>query len=484
MKRWVLAVLTGGALLSGCERFAARSDVAAMVGDHQLSAERVAGIMGKSGGGPTVQAAEFISNLWLDYSLFARALAEGKIKTDSATVEQVLWPTLATARVRMWRDSVQARRAKLGPNAADSAYAKGDERIFQHIIVIPAGPTAADTAKAKQQIDAVLARVKGKAVFGDVAKEVSADGSKNDQGFLPFGPKGQFVKEFEDAAWALTPGDISPVVKSQFGFHIIRRPPLAEAKSRVEQVLVQKTSGKIDSAYVAELSAAANLKVASGAAAAMKTAIAYPEGARGSKQTLVSLKTGDVTLGDFVRWTAMFPLQAKMQIRNATDSLLGEFAKDLAYRTLMLRAADSAGMKLAGPMRQFAQMRYQQTVDQLRNGLGLAVPELGDSSKLTPAQKTKVADDKVEAFFGLLLEGKAQMQVVMPELADHLRTLQGGKVNQAGVARAVELATAQFRKDSAAAAAKGPQPSPGAVQQAPGGPPIGGDKPAVEPKKP
>lgn len=482
MKRLVLAVLTGGALLAGCERFAARSDVAALVGDHQLSAERVAGIMGKSGGGPTVQAAEFISNLWLDYSLFARALAEGKIKTDSATVEQVLWPTLATARVRMWRDSMQARRAKLGPNAADSAYSKGDERVFQHIIVIPAGQTAADTAKAKKEIDAVLARVKGGAVFGDVAKEVSADGSKNDQGFLPFGPKGQFVKEFEDAAWALNPGEISPVVKSQFGFHIIRRPPLAEAKTRVEQVLVQKTAGKIDSAYVEELSKASNLKVATGAAAAMKTAIAYPEGARGSKQTLVSLKSGDVTLGDFIRWTAMFPLQAKMQIRNANDSLLGEFAKDLAYRTLMLRAADSAKMQLAAPMRQFAQMRYKQTIDQLKGELGLAVPELSDSSKLTPAQKTKLADDKVEDFFGRLLEGKAQMQVVMPELADHLRSMQGGKVNQAGVARAVELATAQFKKDSASAAAKGPQPSPGAVQQAPGGPPIG-EAPA-QPKKP
>ena len=484
MKRWVLAVLTGGALLAGGDRFAARSDVAALVGDHQLSAERVAGIMGKSGGGPTVQAAEFISNLWLDYSLFARALAEGKIKTDSTTVEQVLWPTLATARVRMWRDSVQAKRAKLGPNAADSAFAAGTERVFQHIILIPTGPTAADTAKAKKQIDGVLVRVKGGAIFGDVAKEVSADGSKNDGGFLPFGPKGQFVKEFEDAAWALNPGDISPVVKSQFGFHIIRRPPLAEAKQRVEQVLIQKTSGKIDSAYIGELSAAANLKVSSGAGAAMKTAIAYPEGARGSKQTLVSLKSGDVTLGDFVRWTAMFPLQAKMQIRNANDSLLGEFAKDLAYRTMMLRAADSAGMKLAGPMRQFAQMRYQQAVDQLRNELGLSVPELGDSSKLTVAQKTKVADGKVEDFFARLLDGKAQMQVLMPELADHLRATEGGKVNQAGVARAVELATAQFHRDSAAAAAKGPQPSPGAVQQAPGGPPIGGDKPAAQPKKP
>lgn len=477
MRRLARAVLVGGVLLSGCERFAARSDVAAMVGSHQLSAERVATIMGRSGGGPTVQAAEFISNLWLDYSLFARAVAENKVPRDTAAIDQVIWPTLSSIRVNLWRDTVRAHRFKVTAAAIDSAYAAPDGRIFQHIIVIPAGATAKDTAAAKKQIADVLAKAQGGANFGDLAKQFSADGSKNDAGYLPFGPKGQFVKEFEDAAWKLNPGELSGVVQSQFGFHVIRRPPLAEARSRIEQSLSKNGAQAIDSLYLEELAKANDLKVAGGAAAAMKTAVAYPEGARHSNKPLVTLKSGDVTLADFVRWSAMFPLQAKMQIRNANDSMLTAFARDLGLRSLLLKAADSAGIKVEPQMRQFAHLRYNQTVGQLSKELGLEVAELSDSSKLSQDQKIKLASDKVEDFFGRLLEGKAQMMVLPPELADYLRASGAGKVNEAGVARAVELASVQFKRDSAAG--KGPRGGPPAVEKAPGGPPIG-----AEPAKP
>ncbi|MBL8986680.1 MAG: peptidyl-prolyl cis-trans isomerase [Gemmatimonadetes bacterium] len=474
MRRLVLGVLVGATLVGGCDKFAARSDIAAAVGDHQLTAERVASIMGKSGGGPTIQAAEFISNLWLDYSLFARAVAEKKVPTDSTAIDEVLWPTLATIKVTRWRDTVRAQRFQFTPASVDSAFNAPDNRVFQHIIVIPTGPTAADTAAARRTITDVLGRVRGGADFGELAKQYSADGSKNDGGYLPFGPKGQFVKEFDDAAWALEPGQLTGVVPTQFGFHIIRRPTLAEARARIEEGVKQRAMQVADSTYLFGLLAAADVKVASGAAAAMKTAIGYPEGSRKSSRTLVSMKGGNVTLADFVRWTAMFPLQGRMQIRNANDSLLGEFAKDLALRTLLLRAADSAGIKVEPQMRQFAHLRYSQSIAQLTNELGLGVPELSDSSKLTTEQKLKFASDKVEDFFGRLLEGRAQMLVMPPELGDHLRAQAGGKVNQAGVSRAVELATATFKRDSAAAAGQAP---PGALQQAPGGPPIGEGKP-------
>ena len=138
MRRLVSGFVLGGVLLSGCDKFAARSDVAALVGTHELSAARVAEIMGKSGGGPTLQAAEFISNLWLDYSLFAQAVAKNEIKTDSTSIEAVLWPTYASARARIWQDSVRARRAVLSAGAVDSAYSGTEGRIVQHIILMPA----------------------------------------------------------------------------------------------------------------------------------------------------------------------------------------------------------------------------------------------------------------------------------------------------------------------------------------------------------
>ena len=417
MRRLLSVALIAGTL-GGCERFAARSDIAAEVGAHQLTAERVSEIMTKSGGGPTLQAAEFISNLWLDYSLFARAVADDAIPSDSTELDQVLWPTLSTIKINLWRDTVRAQRAKLTPAAIDSAF-NGDEfRVFQHIIVQPAGQTAADTAAARRKIAGVLARARSGANFGQLAAENSGDGSRNDQGYLPFGPRGQFVPEFEDPAWGLAPGEISDVITTSFGFHVIRRPPLSEARVRVEKGLADRLGAKTDSAYFADLKTASGLKVAGGAAAAIKNAAAYPETARNSSKTLVSLKGGDVTAGDFVKWAAMFPLQNKMQIRNANDTMLAVFAEDLGLRTLLLRAADSAGIRVEPQMRQFAHLRLGQMINEITEVLGLSVPELSDSSKLSKTEKAKLASDKVEEFFARLLDGRAQMVVLPPELAE------------------------------------------------------------------
>jgi hypothetical protein len=134
----------------------------------------------------------------------------------------------------------------------------------------------------------------------------------------------------------------------------------------------------------------------------------------------------------------------------------------------MLRKADSANVTVPPAQWQFVTVKFNEAVAGLRRELGLEVAELSDSSSLTTGQRSKLAAEKVEEYFTRLLDGQAQMQMLLPPLASDLRASRLGRVNQAGVARAVELATAQFRRDSAAA---GPRLGPG-IQPAPGGPPV------------
>lgn len=68
----------------------------------------------------------------------------------------------------------------------------------------------------------ILAKLKGGADFAALAKEKSKDASKEKGGELGFIAKGQTAPEFEQAAFALAPGQISDVVKTQFGYHIIK----------------------------------------------------------------------------------------------------------------------------------------------------------------------------------------------------------------------------------------------------------------------
>jgi peptidyl-prolyl cis-trans isomerase C len=109
--------------------------------------------------------------------------------------------------------------------------------------------------KAKEKAEAVLKEVKeGKKDFAELAKSNSTCPSKDQGGDLgPFG-KGQMVKPFEDAAFALKQGEVSGIVETQFGYHIIKltekkaseNVSLDEAKTKIAEFLKgQKIQGKV-----------------------------------------------------------------------------------------------------------------------------------------------------------------------------------------------------------------------------------------------
>lgn len=85
-------------------------------------------------------------------------------------------------------------------------------------------------AKAKE----VLKALRGGADFAELAKEYSEDpGSKRTGGELPgWSEKGKFVPPFEVAAFALKPGEISDLVRSRFGYHIIKLQDKREARQQ------------------------------------------------------------------------------------------------------------------------------------------------------------------------------------------------------------------------------------------------------------
>lgn len=100
-----------------------------------------------------------------------------------------------------------------------------EERRASHILInAPKDMAAPDRAKAKEKAMALLEQVrKSPDSFADVARKNSQDaGSAPSGGDLDFFGRGAMVKPFEDAAFAMKKGDISDLVESDFGFHIIK----------------------------------------------------------------------------------------------------------------------------------------------------------------------------------------------------------------------------------------------------------------------
>lgn len=110
-----------------------------------------------------------------------------------------------------------------------------------------------DAARAKAK--ALLDSIRTGADFDELARRHSDDaGSARNGGDLGFARRGVFVKEFEEAAFALSPGEVSRVVETQFGFHIIKLMERKGESVRAQHILIriQKT-GESDSAAITVL---------------------------------------------------------------------------------------------------------------------------------------------------------------------------------------------------------------------------------------
>jgi peptidyl-prolyl cis-trans isomerase D len=106
-----------------------------------------------------------------------------------------------------------------------SRYGTPEERRARHILIkADKDAPAAEKAKAKAKAEQVLAEVKkNPAAFAELAKKYSDDpGSKDNGGELGFFNREAMVKPFSDAAFALKPNEISNVVESDYGYHIIQ----------------------------------------------------------------------------------------------------------------------------------------------------------------------------------------------------------------------------------------------------------------------
>ncbi|HEV8196940.1 MAG TPA: peptidylprolyl isomerase [Gemmatimonadales bacterium] len=478
MRRVGFAVLVAGVAVAGCsgfrDVFTSHAETAARVGSRELKSARVAEIIGRLGGSSAnPQAADLVTNIWVDMSLFADRVADRTLKTDSATIDRLMWPQLAEQKVAAWHDSVLAKRIAVTPAMADSIYAKGDVRLFQHILLMAPGTTAADTAKAKVAAEKLLPLTKkgDAASFGKLALQHSSDGSKSDGGFLYVAPRGAFVKEFDDAAWNLEPGQVSNVVKTQFGFHIIRRPTQAESRDRFLAKAKEMGTAHEDSLYMAELTSRQAIVVKPDAAASVKSAISDLAAARKSRKELVTSKGGSFTVGELVRWLDALPAQAMGQIRQAPDSIIGIFVKTLAQNAILLKEADSAKITVNPTIYQALSLQYKTQVTGLKEAIGLQGVELADSSKTPVAERKRLAALKVDQYFDKLMAGLAQFRPVPPTMSAELRASGDFKIYAAGVSRAQELIVARKKTDSASGVTTPGAPRPGGLQPAPGGPP-------------
>jgi peptidyl-prolyl cis-trans isomerase D len=103
----------------------------------------------------------------------------------------------------------------------------------RHILIqVPPDATPEKTEEVRKRAEEILAKAKKGEDFASLAEKNSDGPTAKKGGDLGYFPRGRMVKEFEDAAFSLKSGEISPVVRTQFGFHVIKVEDVKEERTQ------------------------------------------------------------------------------------------------------------------------------------------------------------------------------------------------------------------------------------------------------------
>ena len=156
-----------------------------------------------------------------------------------------------------------------------AAFYQENKQLFQevqasHILLKVAPDADAKTkADAKEEMQGILEKARNGADFAELAKEYSQCPSSLKGGDLGFFPRGQMVKPFEDAAFSLEKGQISEIVETQFGYHIIMavdtkpktQTDLDKVHETIRKVLYEKEVGAALKKWLEPVREKADIKI-------------------------------------------------------------------------------------------------------------------------------------------------------------------------------------------------------------------------------
>lgn len=179
-------------------------------------------------------------------------------------VDPLFWKSkvkdVSDADVKAYVDAHKADVEKFY-NEHMNRYRQGKKVNARHILIkVSDKATDDEKKKAKEKIEAALKRVKGGEDFAKVAEEVSEDSSAKQGGSLGLFGEGAMVKPFEEAAFKLKKGEISDVVESKFGYHVIKvdevqeptKKELAEVEMEIGKQLAKEALQKAEAKKVVD----------------------------------------------------------------------------------------------------------------------------------------------------------------------------------------------------------------------------------------
>ena len=324
------------------------STVIVSVGKAELKGATLASWLKQSPTPPNATTTGLLLSTWIDQAELATALDQGATLDDSVTALEVIAPD-ATRGVlnNFWRSRAKAR-PKVADRSVDSLASRDEVRVFQHLFID--GSRATDSASRMAVVTrmrALMTRLKNGESFTKLVREASEDtATVPNDGYLPAVTKGNLPEQLQATAWALDPGEVSAMLPSRIGLHVLRRATAAESKEPLRAWLAPRFALQADTKYVDSVAVAKHLTIAKDAADRAR-AIAPEPLLAGEETPFATWDGGALSPAQLRVWIAMLGPVERIALSGAADSTTFMFVRETALREMLLGMISPSGPNTA-----------------------------------------------------------------------------------------------------------------------------------------
>ena len=191
------------------------------------------------------------------------------LTANGITIDKVRESIEVEIIIQRFMDDVVAKDITVTDAEVESIYFADKTASVRHILLLTQGKTDEEKVEIRTKMEGILARTKGGEDFPALAKEFTEDpGSKENGGLYENFGRGEMVKPFEDAAFSLMVGEISDIVETKYGLHILKivdrkkeTRALEEVREEIVEQIKQSKIGQNFSVYMAGLRLKAEIVV-------------------------------------------------------------------------------------------------------------------------------------------------------------------------------------------------------------------------------
>ena len=196
---------------------------------------------------------------------YQRAGGEAKfvefIKSIDKTLDDVKDDIRTTLIINTYLDGILDKEIQVSEEDIKKAFQEDKTATVRHILLMTQGKSDSDKKEIRKKMEDILAQAKKGADFAELAKKYTEDpGSKDKGGLYENFERGAMVKPFEDAAFSVPIGEISDIVETRYGYHILKvierkkeTRPFEQARKDIEKKFKSQKKKGVYETHIAKL---------------------------------------------------------------------------------------------------------------------------------------------------------------------------------------------------------------------------------------